>query len=133
MECNTMVTAWNTTADLIWQRSNFTITYLLHKTSSSIAVDIMAPPFQNNNGGKGGGWQVSVPSWNGQSETFAQYEEVTLLNYVTAQSSQRRVLGGQMIQHLPDRSQQQLFAMRLTRVDPEVVAMRIKKNKEKEN
>ena len=57
---------------------------------------------------------------------------MTLLNYVTAQSGQRRVLGGQLIQNLPDKSQQQLFAMRLSRVDPEVVAARIKRKKEKE-
>ena len=133
MEGNNTVKRSNTTANLIWQRSKFTITYLLHNTSSNIADDIMAPPFQshNNGGGKGGGWQVSVPSWNGQSETFAQYEEVTLLNYVTAQSGQRRVLGGQLIQNIPDKSQQQLFAMRLSRVDPEVVATRIKRRKEK--
>ena len=94
----------------------------------------MAPSFQphNHGGGKGGGWQVSVPSWNGQSDTFAQYEEVTLLNYVTAQSGQRRVLRGQLIQNLPDKSQRQLFAMRLSRVDPEVVAARIKRKKGKE-
>ena len=51
---------------------------------------------------------------------------------MSAQSGQRRVLGGQLIQHLPNKSQQQLFAMRLSRVDPEVVAARIKRKKEKE-
>ena len=45
MECNNTDYIKNTTANLIWQRSNFTITYLLHNTSSRIADDIMPPPF----------------------------------------------------------------------------------------
>ena len=39
-----------------------------------------------------------------------RYEELTLLNYVTAQSGQRRIPGSQMIQHLLDKSQQQHFS-----------------------
>ena len=45
MECNNTVIRSNTTANLIWQRSKLTITYLLHNTSSNIADDIMAPLF----------------------------------------------------------------------------------------
>ena len=91
------------------------------------------PPIVPNHGvGKRhGSWQMAVPSWNGQSETSKQYAVVALLNYATAQGGQRRVLGGQLIQIPPDKSQYQLFAMRLPRIDPEMVANRIEQKQKK--